>query len=63
MVLKVDPKQYVAKGTGLHAMIGWLLLIFTKLNLANVYATYAEPKHAESLVSLAVSPAFYDQAV
>ncbi|MFZ4079772.1 MAG: M48 family metallopeptidase [Pirellula sp.] len=31
MVIKVDPKQYVAKGTGLHAMIGWLLLIFSGL--------------------------------
>lgn len=27
MAVKVDPKQYVTKGTGLHTFLGWCLLI------------------------------------
>ena len=33
MAGKVDPKQYVAKGTGFHTLIGWILLLLGGLFL------------------------------
>jgi Zn-dependent protease with chaperone function len=54
--MKIDPKAHIAPGTGLHVVIGWLVLLVVGplLFLVAVFATYGI-----ALLGLIVAGAFY----